>query len=90
MQQCKLLGNYILLTAFDPTSEPTSLSQRWKAWRRRFETYLVAINLTENARTLYPYQAEEAWQEIVVTLADTGEDNTCKTSIKNLTSTLHQ
>ena len=33
------------LAPFDPLSDPTSLGPRWKAWRRRFETYITALGL---------------------------------------------
>ena len=46
------------LIPFDPISEPTSLSQRWKAWKRRFEIYLIVVNVQNNAqkRALLLYQ----------------------------------
>ena len=71
------------LTPFDPISEPTSLSHRWKVWKRRFETYLVAVNVKDNAqkRALLLYQAGEATQEIFDTLPETGEDDDYKTAI---------
>ena len=34
------------LIPFDPISEPTSVSQRWKVGKRRFEIYLIALNVT--------------------------------------------
>ena len=59
-----------------PPFDPMSLSQRWKTWKRRFETYLVAINVTDakKKRALLLYQAGEETQEIFDTLIDTGED----------------
>ena len=51
------------LIPFDPISEPTSVSQRWKAWKRRFEIYLIAVNDAQK-RALLLYQAGEATQEI--------------------------
>ena len=59
-----------------PPFDPMSLSQRWKTWKRRFETYLVAINVTDakQKRALLLYQAGEATQEIFDTLIDTGEN----------------
>ncbi len=74
------------LTPFDPISEPTSLSHRWKVWKRRFETYLVAVNVKDNAqkRALLLYQAGEATQEIFDTLPETGEDDDYKTAIEKL------
>ena len=61
---------------FDPVSDPTSLSQRWKSWKRRFEIYLTALNITEakQQRALLLYQVGQATQEIFDTLPDTGDD----------------
>ena len=36
------------LTPFDPVSNPTLIDQRWKIWKRRFETYLVAVDIKED------------------------------------------
>ena len=64
------------LPQFDPVGNPTSLSQCWKSWKRRFETYLVALNITDDKqkRALLLYQAGQETQEIFDTLAETGED----------------
>ena len=61
------------LPPFDPVGDPTSLSQRWK---RRFEMYLLALNITEDKqkRALLLYQAGQETQEIFDTLSETGED----------------
>ena len=63
------------LPPFDLTSDPTSVDQRWKTWSKRFETYLVALNITEDKqkRALLLYQAGQATQEIFETLQDTGD-----------------
>ena len=63
------------LPPFDPTSDPTSVDQRWKTWLKRFETYLVALNITDDKqkRALLLYQAGQATQEIFETLQDTGD-----------------
>ena len=72
------------LIPFDPVSEPTSVSQRWKASKRRFEIYLIAVNVKDDAqkRALLLYQAGEATQEIFGTLEETGDDY--KTAIEKL------
>ena len=64
------------LQVFDPISDPSSISQRWKSWKRRFETYLIALNITDDKqkRALLLYQAGELTQEIFDTIPDTGED----------------
>jgi hypothetical protein len=75
------------LAPFDPASGPaTSISQRWKTWKRRFETYLVALNIKDDTQkpALLLYQAGEATQEIFDTLADTGEDKDYKIAIEKL------
>ena len=66
------------LPPFDPVSDPSSLSQRWKSWKRRFETYLAAFNITEDKqkRALLLYQAGQETQELFDTLPDTGDDYT--------------
>ena len=47
------------LQPFDPVTDPTSIGQRWKTWKQRFETYLVAVNVTDDKqkRALLLYQA---------------------------------
>ncbi len=74
------------LAPFDPISDPTSISQRWKTWERRFETYLIALNIKEDTqkRALLLYQAGEATQEIFDTLSDTGEDKDYKVALEKL------
>ena len=64
------------LPQFDPLSEPSSLSQRWKSWTKRFQTYVAALDIKEDKqkRALLLYQAGEATQEIFETLEGTGED----------------
>jgi len=68
--------NLAPLPPFDPLSEPSSLSQRWKSWIERFETYIATMKITDNKqmRALLLYQAGEAAQEIFDTLQNTGDD----------------
>ena len=72
------------LIPLDPISEPTSVSQRWKAWKRRFEIYLIAANVKDDAqkRALLLYQAGGVTQEIFDTLEETSDDY--KTAIEKL------
>ena len=64
------------LPTFDPLSDSSSLSQRWKLWKRRFETYLIAINVTDDTqkRALLLYQVGQETQELFETFTDTGTD----------------
>ena len=54
------------LPQFDPLGEPSSLSQHWKSWTKRFQTYVEALDIKEDKqkRALLLYQAGEATQEI--------------------------
>ena len=64
------------LPPFDPVGDPTSIGQHWKTWKRRFETYLIALNVKDDAqkRALLLHQAGQETQEIFETLLDTGEN----------------
>ena len=55
--------------------EPSLLSERWKSWTKWFQTYLAAMNITEDKqkRALLLYQASPAAQEIFETLPNTGD-----------------
>ena len=64
------------LQPFDPLTDRTSIGQRWKSWIKRFDTYLLASNITNDRqkRAMLLYQAGAETQEIFETLADTGVD----------------
>eukprot|EP00795_Rhopilema_esculentum_P014355 gene14355-5400_t len=75
------------LPPFDPVSDPTSISQRWQQWKRRFETYLLAVKITDDAqkRALLLYQAGAATQEIFDSLpVEQDEAADCKTALAKL------
>ena len=65
-----------LLPPFDPVSDPSSLSQRWKTWKWRFWTYLVALNVTDDKqkRVLLLYEAGQETQDLFDTFTNTGTD----------------
>ena len=46
------------LSPFDPLSDPTSLGQRWKTWKRRFQVYVAAMKIedAQQKRALLLYQ----------------------------------
>ena len=64
------------LPPFDPVSEPSSLSQRWKKWTKRFDTYVAALKVEDDKqkRALLLYQAGQETQEIFETLTEMGDD----------------
>ena len=75
------------MAPFDPLSDPSSISQRWRTWkRRRFETYLIALNVTDKKqkRALLLYQAGQATQDIFDTLAETGYDDDYDSAVASL------
>ena len=75
------------LPQFDPVSDPSSLGQRWTQWKRRFETYILAVNVTNDAqkRALLLYQAGAETQELYDTLpVDEGEAQDYATTIAKL------
>ena len=53
------------LQPFDPFSDPPSLSQRFKQWKRHFETYFIDFNVANDAqkKALLLYQAGAATQD---------------------------
>jgi hypothetical protein len=72
--------------AFDAESDKSSLAQRWKDWRERFDMYLLAANITDakQKRALLLYVAGPAVHKIFNTLTDTGTDY--KTAVEKLDS----
>ena len=58
------------LPQFDPHSDQSSLSQRWKSWTKQFETYLIVTDDTQK-RAMLLYQAGSTTQNIFETLSDT-------------------
>ena len=65
------------LTSSDPVFDSASLGQRWKAWKRRFTTYLSSMAITDNTqkRALLFYQAGPETQDVFGTLANRGKAN---------------
>ena len=74
------------MAPFDPLSDPSSLGQRWKTWKRCFETYPIALNVTDNKqkRALLLYQAGQAMQDIFDTLEETGDDDDYDSAVASL------
>ena len=56
--------------------DPTNTGARWTNWIERFETYLIAADITDDKRkrALLLYQAGPEVHEIFKTLTDTGEE----------------
>ena len=60
----------LVIIAFNPIGDPTLLSQLRTAWKKHFETYIVALNITDakQKKALLLYQAGQQTQEIFDTL----------------------
>ena len=75
------------LPQFDPVSDPSSLGQPWTQWKRRFEIYILAVNVTNDAqkRALLLYQAGAETQQLYDTLpVAEGEAHDYATTIAKL------
>ena len=74
------------LPPFDAYTDPSSVGQRWKSWRRRFQTYLAAIDVTSPAqqRALLLYQVGQDTQDIFDTIPNNGEDDDYETALAKL------
>lgn len=69
---------------FDADQSISSVGQRWKEWRERFDMYLVAANITDDKqkRAVLLYVAGPSVQKIFKTLSETGTD--FKTAVDKL------
>ncbi|CAB3991399.1 hypothetical conserved 1030, partial [Paramuricea clavata] len=69
---------------FDAEGDNSSLAQRWKEWRERFNMYTVAANIKDDAqkRAMLLYVAGPSVHKIFKTLQDTGTD--FKTTLEKL------
>ena len=64
------------LPPFNPVTNPSSVGQRWTSWRKQFETYLTAMNVTDDKqrKALLLFHVGQVTHEIFETLPDTGDD----------------
>ena len=74
------------LVPFNPLSDPSSLSQWWKTWKLRFETYLAALNIMDKKQkqAVLLYQAGQATQDIFDTFAAMGDAEDYDTAVAAL------
>ena len=71
---------------FDPYSDPTTLSLRWKELLRRYERFLVAMDIKDDTRkrVLLLYAAGNEVEKVLATLSDVGEDKDYKKAVEKL------
>ena len=75
------------LPSFDPHSDPTSLSTRWKKWVRRFEDAMIGFDITsgKRQRALLLHYGGEELEDIFDTLDNTGSADEIQPAIDALT-----
>ena len=71
---------------FDPYLDPTTLSLRWKEWLRRYERFLVAMDIKDDTRkrALLLYAAGNEVEKVFATFSDVGEDKDYKKAVEKL------
>ena len=71
---------------FVPDSDPASTGPRWTKWKKRFENFMVAMNVTEptRKRALLLHYVGETTYDIFDTLQETGEAADYNTAIQKL------
>ena len=75
-----------LISPFDPFTEPSSLCQRWKAWRHCFQTYLLEMNIADRTqqRSLLLYQVGQHTEDIFDTIHNNGQPADYDTAMRKL------
>ena len=73
---------------FEPKSDPSNTSARWKQWLERFHTYFVATDIKDGTqkRAILLYQVGPEVFETFKTLPDTGEAKDFKKAVDALTA----
>ena len=73
---------------FDPDAEPNTSAERWKKWIRRFQTYLIAANITNDTQkcAMLLYMAGPRVMDIFDTLPETGTDDEFDVAVTKLTA----
>jgi hypothetical protein len=71
---------------FKPNEDPASLSNRWTAWLKRFERFVVAMDIkdTTRKRSLLLYLAGPEVEKIFETIPDNGEEKDYDVAAKKL------
>jgi hypothetical protein len=72
---------------FDPKTDVSAVAQRWEQWLKRFQRYLLAMDIKSKARqrAMLLYAAGPEVETIFDTLPDNGDDDDFKTACEKLT-----
>ena len=80
-------GNLQPMPPFDPKTDVSTGAQRWEQWLKRFQRYLLAMDIKSKARqrAMLLYAAGPEVEAIFDTLPDSGDDDDFKTACEKLT-----
>ena len=80
-------GNLQPMPPFDPKTDVSAVAQRWEQWLKRFQRYLLAMDIKSKARqrAMLLYAADPEVEAIFDTLPDNGDDNDFKMACEKLT-----
>lgn len=73
---------------FNPLEDPTSLASKWDAWIKRFNRFVVGMDVKDptRKRALLLYLAGPEVERIFETLPETGEDKEYDIAVQKLTA----
>jgi hypothetical protein len=71
------------MPAFEPRSDPTSTRVRWTRWLERFNTYLLAADIKDDARkrALLLYQAGQSAVKALTEYVEPEKNVICRTYV---------
>ncbi|CAB3980122.1 Hypothetical predicted protein [Paramuricea clavata] len=80
-------GNLQPMPPFDPKTDVSAVAQRWEQWLKRFQRYLLAMNIKSKARqrAMLLYATGPKVEAIFDTLLDNGLGDDFKTTCEKLT-----
>lgn len=68
--------------------DPTATGQRWDKWKKRFENFLLAMDIDDDTRALLLHYIGPSAFDIFETLTDTGDAKDYKKAMERLTEHL--
>ncbi len=80
-------GNLQPMPPFDPKTDVSTVAQHWEQWLKRFQRYLLAMDIKSKARqrAMLLHAAGPEVEAIFDMLPDNGDDDDFKTACEKLT-----
>ena len=74
------------ISQFNPNTDTASVSQQWKDWLKRFQRFIVAMDIKDGTRkcNLLLYLAGPEVDKIFETLPETGQEKDFELAVKKL------